>query len=86
MMKVRLLCGREHGFPPAFLARVNELGKKEGVTAEFAKLGGTRMQETSGGSIKWSSKKEDLSCGHKIPRRAMTCSRNTSILETLTTY
>ena len=43
MVKVGLLCGREFSFPPAFLERVNELGKKEGVTAEFVKLGGTRM-------------------------------------------
>lgn len=45
MMKVGLLCGREYSFPPAFLARVNELGKKDGVSAEFVKLGGTRMGE-----------------------------------------
>ena len=45
MVKVGLMCGREHSFPPAFIARVNELGKKEGVTAEFVKLGGTKMGE-----------------------------------------
>ena len=45
MAKVGLLCGREFSFPPAFLARVNELGKKDGVTAELCKLGGTRMGE-----------------------------------------
>ncbi|GAC1626639.1 MAG: hypothetical protein NVS9B13_23080 [Candidatus Acidiferrum sp.] len=45
MVKVGLLCGREYSFPPAFLARVNELGKKDGVSAEFVKLGGTRMGE-----------------------------------------
>ena len=45
MVKVGLLCGREYSFPPAFLARVNELGKKEGVSAEIVKLGGTRMGE-----------------------------------------
>lgn len=45
MMKVGLLCGREYSFPPAFLARVNVLGKKDGVSAEFVKLGGTRMGE-----------------------------------------
>jgi glutathione synthase/RimK-type ligase-like ATP-grasp enzyme len=45
MPKVGLLCGREFSFPPAFLARVNELGKKDGVTAELVKLGGTRMGE-----------------------------------------
>jgi hypothetical protein len=45
MMKVGLLCGREVSFPPAFLERVNTLGKKNGVSAEFVKLGGTRMGE-----------------------------------------
>jgi hypothetical protein len=45
MINVGLLCGREYSFPPAFLARVNELGKKDGVAAEFVKLGGTRMGE-----------------------------------------
>jgi len=42
---VGLLCGREYAFPPAFLAKVNQLGKKDGVGAEFVKLGGTRMAE-----------------------------------------
>lgn len=42
---VGLLCGREYAFPPAFIARVNQLGKKDGVAAEFVKLGGTRMNE-----------------------------------------
>jgi hypothetical protein len=45
MAKVGLICGREFSFPPAFLERVNELGKKDGVTAEFVKLGGTKMNE-----------------------------------------
>ena len=34
-MKVGLLCGREYAFPPAFLDRVNELGKPHGITGEF---------------------------------------------------
>lgn len=42
---VGLLCGREYAFPPAFIAKVNQVGKKEGVAAEFVKLGGTRMGE-----------------------------------------
>jgi hypothetical protein len=42
---VGLLCGREYAFPPAFIAKVNQLGKKDGVAAEFVKLGGTRMGE-----------------------------------------
>src|SRR6266852_878027 len=45
MKKVGLLCGREYSFPPAFIVRVNELGKRDGVAAEFVKLGGTRMGE-----------------------------------------
>jgi hypothetical protein len=45
MTKVGLMCGREYSFPPAFIARVNEFGKKDGVSAEFVKLGGTKMNE-----------------------------------------
>jgi hypothetical protein len=45
MKKVGLLCGREFSFPPAFLERVNTLGAKDGVSAEFVKLGGTKMGE-----------------------------------------
>jgi len=45
MAKVGLICGREFSFPPAFIERVNALGKKDGVTAEFVKLGGTKMNE-----------------------------------------
>jgi hypothetical protein len=47
-MKVGLLCGREHAFPPAFLDRVNALGARHGVTAESLTLTGTRMGEASG--------------------------------------
>ncbi len=47
-MKVGLLCGREYAFPPAFLNRVNQVGAAHGITAEFVKLGGTRMGEPSG--------------------------------------
>jgi hypothetical protein len=46
--KVGLLCGREYAFPPAFLERVNTLGKPQGITAEFVKLAGTKMGEPSG--------------------------------------
>ncbi|MEZ4515415.1 MAG: hypothetical protein R3C44_00775 [Chloroflexota bacterium] len=42
-LKVGLLVGREWSFPPAFIAEVNR--RDEGVTAEMAKLGGTRMDE-----------------------------------------
>ena len=45
MAKVGLLCGREFSFPPAFIEKVNELGKKDGVTADFVKLGGTKMNQ-----------------------------------------
>lgn len=44
-MRVGLLCGREFSFPPAFLERVNALGRQYGVTAEMVRLGGTRMLE-----------------------------------------
>ena len=45
MMKIGLMCGREFSFPPAFLQRVNELGQKDGISAEFVKLSGTKMGE-----------------------------------------
>jgi hypothetical protein len=45
MKKVGLLCGREYSFPPAFIVKVNQLGKSDGVAAEFVKLGGTRMND-----------------------------------------
>ncbi|HVD93747.1 MAG TPA: hypothetical protein VNC21_15730 [Vicinamibacterales bacterium] len=47
-MKVGLLCGREYAFPPAFIDRVNTLGRPHGITAEFVKLTGTIMGEPSG--------------------------------------
>ena len=46
-MKIGLLVGREYSFPPAFIERVNQLGASHGITAELAKLGGTRMDEPS---------------------------------------
>jgi hypothetical protein len=42
-VKVGLLVGREWSFPPAFLAEVER--RDAGVKAEYAKLGGTRMNE-----------------------------------------
>jgi hypothetical protein len=51
MKMIGLLCGREYSFPPAFIVRVNELGKKDGVAAEFVKLGGTRMGEPAKYSV-----------------------------------
>jgi hypothetical protein len=50
-VKVGLLCGREYAFPPAFLERVNTLGREHGITAEFVKLTGTKMGEPSGYSV-----------------------------------
>jgi hypothetical protein len=41
--KVGVIVGREWSFPPRFIDEVN--GRKAGVVAEFAKLGGTRMDE-----------------------------------------
>lgn len=41
--KIGLLVGREWSFPPAFLEEVNS--RNAGVTAEYVKLGGTRMNE-----------------------------------------
>jgi hypothetical protein len=46
--KIGLLCGREHSFPPAFLALVNTLGRPHGLSAEFLTLTGTKMGEPSG--------------------------------------
>ena len=45
MSIVGLLCGREYAFPPAFIDRVNALGREQGVRAEFLKLTGTKMGE-----------------------------------------
>jgi hypothetical protein len=46
--KIGLLCGREYAFPPAFIDRVNTLGRDHGITAEPVKLAGTKMGEPSG--------------------------------------
>jgi len=51
MKIVGLLCGREYSFPPAFLHRVNTLGAKDNVSAEFVKLAGTRMGEPARYSV-----------------------------------
>lgn len=44
-IKIGLLCGRENSFPHAFIHHVNKLGAEHNITAEFVKLGGTRMDE-----------------------------------------
>ncbi len=41
--KIGLIVGREWSMPPKFIEEVNR--RNEGVIAEFAKLGGTRMDE-----------------------------------------
>lgn len=51
MKKVGLLCGREYSFPPALIVKVNQLGKKEGIAAEFVKLGGTLLNERAEYSV-----------------------------------
>src|ERR1051326_6941978 len=51
MKKVGLLCGREYSFPPAFIVKVNQLGKPDAVAAEFVKLGGTRPNDPAGDSL-----------------------------------
>jgi len=42
-VKIGVLRGRENSFPDAFIAKVNALGR--GLSAEFAHLGGTRLNE-----------------------------------------
>jgi hypothetical protein len=46
-MIIGLLCGREYSFPPAFIDRVNTLGRPHGITGEMVSLGGTKMLEPS---------------------------------------
>ena len=43
--KVGLICGREYSFPPAFIARVNEVGAPHGISAEMVRFAGTRMDD-----------------------------------------
>jgi hypothetical protein len=43
MLKIGVIVGREWSWPPAFIEEVNR--RDEGVMAEYAKLGGTRMNE-----------------------------------------
>jgi len=47
-IKIGLLCGREYAFPPAFMDRVNTLGRPHHISAEFVTLTGTRIGEASG--------------------------------------
>ena len=48
---VGLLVGREYSFPPAFINRVNEKGKKHGITAEMVSWGGTRLDDPAKYSV-----------------------------------
>jgi hypothetical protein len=43
MLKIGVIVGREWSWPPAFIEEVNR--RDAGVTAEYARLGGTRMNE-----------------------------------------
>ncbi len=43
MLKIGVIVGREWSWPPAFIEEVNR--RDAGVMAEYAKLGGTRMDE-----------------------------------------
>ncbi len=43
MLKIGVIVGREWSWPPAFIEEVNK--REAGVTAEYAQLGGTRMDE-----------------------------------------
>jgi hypothetical protein len=43
MLKIGVIVGREWSWPPAFIEEVNR--RDEGVIAEYARLGGTRMNE-----------------------------------------
>jgi hypothetical protein len=43
MLKIGVIVGREWSWPPAFIEEVNR--RNEGITAEYPKLGGTRMNE-----------------------------------------
>jgi hypothetical protein len=43
MSKIGVIVGREWSWPPAFIEEVNR--RASGVTAEYAQLGGTRMDE-----------------------------------------
>jgi len=50
-MKVGLLCGREYAFPPAFIERVNDVGRPLGISADMVTLTGTKMGEPSGYAV-----------------------------------
>src|SRR5438093_2499207 len=43
MLKIGVIVGREWSWPPAFIEEVNK--RNEDIVAEYAQLGGTRMNE-----------------------------------------
>jgi hypothetical protein len=49
MLKIGLLVGRENTFPPAFIEHVN--ARNAGITAEYCRIGGTRINEPSGYAV-----------------------------------
>jgi hypothetical protein len=44
-MRVGLLVGREHSFPPAFIDAVNAAGAPHGISAEMVRFSGTKMDD-----------------------------------------
>jgi hypothetical protein len=50
MRKVGLIFGMESTFPPALVARINQIGAPD-VTAEFIRIGGIQMAEQSGYAV-----------------------------------
>jgi glutathione synthase/RimK-type ligase-like ATP-grasp enzyme len=44
MKKIGILFGMENTYPPAFVEKINSM-KIDGITAEFVKIGGIRMDE-----------------------------------------
>ena len=54
-MKIGLLCGREFSFPPAFIERVNALGREHGITAEMVSLGGRRCSRLRDTRSSWTA-------------------------------
>ena len=44
-LRIGLLVGREYSFPPAFIARVNELGAAHGIAAEMVTWRGTTLDD-----------------------------------------
>ena len=70
-MKIGLMVGREYSFPPAFIERVNTLGRPHGITADFVKLAGTKFDwSDEGGYVKAGETLVDEKRRHKALVRA----------------